>query len=296
MDGIYNRPPVAQTPNNSNINVPIPVQVSKDSNVNSNSCYLPAELQMIILETADWKLHPTLAQVCRFWRNFIKTSAQVRLNRYFPVEATTYGFDSSPGEEEFPRPRPWVHKSLTYRRQFIVDTTTTTTTTSSTSNIQKSSFRPCKIQLLEWTPGSKSKPSCGIWPDMRWGIFKDDLVTIFPTIPNTSSLRIAEREIVVSFDCCGLCEKCKYKQNQVVPLGPVATVASYLSFVTKQVNYAMSECLKKRAGQKWVEGIVVEFWMGREPILVFSPRGYDTDTLRLWFESRVRECRIDWFA
>ncbi|RVD84045.1 uncharacterized protein DFL_005814 [Arthrobotrys flagrans] len=274
MDGKYRRLPGGQTPSET----PAP-----PAPTSSNSCYLPAELQMIILETADWKLHPILAQVCRFWRHFIQTSPKVRLNRYFPVEATTYGFDSSPGEEEFPRPRPWVHKSLAYLRQFIVDTTT----------LQKSSFRPCKIELLEWPP--PPRPSCRIWPDMHWGLFKDDLVTIFPG-RDSDSLKIAEREIVVSFDCCDFCESTGDKQNQVVPLGPVAKVASYLSFVTEQVNYDMMRCLRKRKEKKWDEGTVVEFWMGREPILVFSPRGYDTDTLRLWFEVKVRLCNIDWFA
>ncbi|KAK6531075.1 hypothetical protein TWF281_007901 [Arthrobotrys megalospora] len=273
MDGVYRRLPGASISNETPCS-PL---------ASSNSCCLPTELQMIILEVADWKLHPILAQVCRFWRHFIQNSAQVRLNRYFPVQATTYGFDSSPGEAEYPRPRPWVHKSLTYLRQFIVDT-----------NAPNPSLRPCKVELLQWPP--PPRPSCRIWPDMHWGIFKDDPVTIFPGI-DSNSLKIAEREIVVSFYCCDYCESREDKKNQVVPLGPVAKVASYLSFVTKQVNYEMARCLKNnlKMEKKWYEDFVVEFWMGREPILVFSPGGYDTDTLRLWFEAKVRQCDIDWF-
>ncbi|KAK6356125.1 hypothetical protein TWF718_000499 [Orbilia javanica] len=290
----------------------------------TNPQYLPTELQLLILEASDWKLHPTLAQVCRFWRDFIKSSEKVRLNRYFPVEATTHGFDSSPGEQEFPRPRPWVHRALGYLRQFVVD--------SRGGGVEDGgegggtggtgggvSFRACKIELLErsyWV--SDGRPKCRLWPDMKWGFFKDDPVTIFPDVPfDPSFLNLAEREIVVSFNCCKPCERSESKKNQIVPLGPVAKVESYLKFVTEEVNYEMVGCSerRKRMGKRvwgWDaefdggdEGgyedddddgrvVVVEFWMARDPILVFTPRGFDTDTLRLWFEAKVRRCEVAW--
>ncbi|KAK6329651.1 hypothetical protein TWF730_006198 [Orbilia blumenaviensis] len=289
---------------------------NNNSSSSSHHCYLPAEIQMIILEKADWKLHPTLTQVCRLWRHFIQTSARVKLNRYFPVEATTHGFDNSPGEAEFPRPRPWLHRSLAYLKQFIIE--------KNSKNVQ---FRACKIEVIgqrqqEPLPvessnfsrprSTLSRPVCRLWPDMKWGLFKDDPITIYPGIdnnnPKTTTLRIAPREIVVSFHCCDFCESISDKGNQIIGLGAVAKVSGYLNFVTEEVNDEMESCLKRRgvkpssssssrAGERlrdWDDGTVVEFWMGRDPLLVFSPSRYDTDTLRLWFDARVRRCEIDY--
>ncbi|KAF3941766.1 hypothetical protein ABW19_dt0202821 [Dactylella cylindrospora] len=248
-------------------------------------CQLPAELQMLVMEAADWKQHSTLAQVCRFWRNFIKTSPVVLMNRYFPVNAMTEGYDGSPAEEQYPRPRPWVHRGLLYLRQFVAQT-----------DQGEVKFVPQMLEVVgsPWSFGyTDSTTVCKRWPDMRWGFFKDDLVTVFPGT-GPVNLKIAEREIVTRFVCCSSCEDRPDVGCQVFPLGPVAVLSNYLSFTTKLVHMEIENCRSRRKKERLepARWDIVEFHMNREPILIFSPKGFDTDTLRLWFKVRANQCVI----
>ncbi|KAJ6259419.1 hypothetical protein Dda_6321 [Drechslerella dactyloides] len=242
----------------------------------AGACYLPVEIQMLILEQADWKQHGVLAQVCRFWRYFIQTSSRIRLNRYFPVEAAAVGFNGSAGEAKNPRPRPWLHRSLAYLRQFIPGAN------------PKDLFAPCKVEVVRRAESGNEQSWCRIWPDMKWGFFKDDRVTIYPSATADKELKVAEREIVTLFRCCEVCQPEYYR---VATLGPVAKVGSWLSFTLKLVNSEMGLCQNKQSNNQ-EGGSIVEFCMHRQPILVFNPGGYDTDTLRLWFEGKMLRCKV----
>ncbi|EPS43354.1 hypothetical protein H072_2643 [Dactylellina haptotyla CBS 200.50] len=244
----------------------------------TGGCRLPAEIQMLVLEQADWKLQPTLAQVCRFWREFIQNSPTVRLNRYFPVVMAKDGFNGSAGETEYPRPRPWIHRSLGYLRQYTL-----------VPAAKRLSFEPCKIEILTQPPNTNSYlPYCKIWPDMKWGFFKDDTVTIYPGL-DTEKLRIAERELVIGFRCRSECDR----GNCVVGLGPVTVIGTYLSFVSKTINSEAAKCRRDCGGiTPYAPSPVVELYMNKPPILVFSPAGYDTDTLRIWLKANMMQCEF----
>ncbi|KAF3941822.1 hypothetical protein ABW19_dt0208648 [Dactylella cylindrospora] len=43
---------------------------------------LPLDVQLIIIEQADWKEHARLRMVCRSWKSFLQTSSAVLSNRY----------------------------------------------------------------------------------------------------------------------------------------------------------------------------------------------------------------------
>ncbi|KAK6345625.1 hypothetical protein TWF718_007535 [Orbilia javanica] len=101
---------------------------------------LPAEIHFQILECTDWKEHPTLNQVCKLWRHFLKTSPRIlesHYENYSPLYEPSWQSEALKN-----RPRPYLHRVVEHLEIFVRG--------------RSGKFYPGRIQLV--TP----------WPRHRW--------------------------------------------------------------------------------------------------------------------------------
>ncbi|EPS39084.1 hypothetical protein H072_7135 [Dactylellina haptotyla CBS 200.50] len=139
--------------------------------------YLPAEIQLQILESSHWEDHPNFAKVCKLWRQFIKTSAVVREHRYEQYNRFYHEQWQLPAYKN--RPKPRLHHMVEHLEVFVRGL--------------DGRLRPGKIQLHTqrdrwggyWTykvghtsPRKWKKPRCKVLEPYDYSIFKDDPVII----------------------------------------------------------------------------------------------------------------------
>ncbi|KAK6519333.1 hypothetical protein TWF281_003168 [Arthrobotrys megalospora] len=98
---------------------------------------LPTEIQLQVLESADWTQLPILAQVCHAWRDYIKrhlNTAKFLPKRYTYVDKTDYFTpDMLPLDGLSPPCDPYIHRCITHITHLI--------------RLEDDRFHPCRIDF-----------------------------------------------------------------------------------------------------------------------------------------------------
>ncbi|KAK6501993.1 hypothetical protein TWF481_009811 [Arthrobotrys musiformis] len=86
---------------------------------------LPAELQLQIIESAEWTQIPTLSQVCSLWRNHIR--------QYIDTKFFTRRYTQPEYEAPLPQPIPCFHRCVTYITHLI--------------RLEDHEYHPCRVDF-----------------------------------------------------------------------------------------------------------------------------------------------------
>ncbi|KAK6518765.1 hypothetical protein TWF506_005903 [Arthrobotrys conoides] len=154
--------------------------------------HLPIELQLQILEAADFTQIPILLQVCTSWRNYIYThihSPRFLVSRY-AVHPRAVKADSLP-------PLPGYHVGITYLTHLL---------------LIEETYHPCHIEFYndgEEKRGQRPKTSF-----LNWRIFVDDRC-ILPAAPGNLKSSLQTHVFTPS---CSVPRKPLFTSSYTVPL------------------------------------------------------------------------------